>query len=90
MTEFRVTPQEPLLVPDDLTVPQFLLDSTHPTRACRPAGAPWLIQEETGREVHLEEVSAMPAFMDTMSRCSTASLARRGCSERPSFGLWSS
>jgi 4-coumarate--CoA ligase len=43
-------------VPDDMTVPQFMLDSTHPRRPRRPPGAPWLIQEGTGREVHYEEV----------------------------------
>ncbi|KAI9462217.1 hypothetical protein HD554DRAFT_2206554 [Boletus coccyginus] len=43
-------------VPDDLTIPQFFLDSHHPLRPARQAGVPWLIDDATGRSVDLEEV----------------------------------
>lgn len=43
---------------DDLTIPQFMLDSTHPLRPKRDADSPWLIEDETGRGVGFEEVRA--------------------------------
>lgn len=43
-------------VPDDLTIPQFFLDSHHPLRPVRPAGVPWLIDDTTGQGFDLEEV----------------------------------
>ncbi|KAG8214730.1 hypothetical protein J3R82DRAFT_9818 [Butyriboletus roseoflavus] len=43
-------------VPDDLTIPQFFLDSHHPLRPTRKAGVPWLIEDATGRHIGLEEV----------------------------------
>jgi 4-coumarate--CoA ligase len=60
MTVFSI-PQPPLSIPDDLTLPQFMLDHTHPNRPTRPSGTPWFIQEETGRQVHLEEVRSRVA-----------------------------
>jgi len=33
-------------VPDDLTVPQFILDSAHPMRPIRKEGIPWLVHQE--------------------------------------------
>lgn len=43
-------------VPDDLTIPQFFLDSHHPLRPARKTGIPWLIEDATGRLIDLEEV----------------------------------
>ena len=43
-------------VPDDLTIPQFFLDSHHPLRPARQTGVPWLIEDGTGRPIDLEEV----------------------------------
>ncbi|TFK91586.1 phenylacetyl-CoA ligase [Polyporus arcularius HHB13444] len=43
---------------DDLTIPQFVLDGAeeHPTRPIRPAHVPCLIDDESGRMIHMEEV----------------------------------
>ncbi|KAG9118429.1 hypothetical protein FRC07_007067 [Ceratobasidium sp. 392] len=41
---------------DDQTVPQFMLDSAHPLRPVRSSSSPWLIEDETGREIGFEEV----------------------------------
>jgi hypothetical protein len=48
---------EPLdsVIPDDLTLSQFFLDSHHPRRPVR-TNAPWLIEDETGRHIGFEEV----------------------------------
>ncbi|KAH9065666.1 amp dependent CoA ligase [Lactarius vividus] len=55
MTEF-VSPGGPLpYIPDNLTLAQFILDSTHPYRPLRPQGVPWLIEDATGRKIGLEE-----------------------------------
>lgn len=43
-------------IPDNLTLPQFFLDSLHPLRPTRTAGQPWLIDDQTGKEVGFEEV----------------------------------
>ncbi|KIJ62740.1 hypothetical protein HYDPIDRAFT_30328 [Hydnomerulius pinastri MD-312] len=45
-------------VPDDLTIPQFFLDSNHPLRPVRKAGIPWLIEDATGRHIGFEELRA--------------------------------
>ncbi|KAG8923732.1 hypothetical protein FRC01_012417 [Tulasnella sp. 417] len=47
--------------PDDLTIPQFILDSQHPLRQPRTGNvnkAPWLIEDETGKNYTFEEVRA--------------------------------
>ncbi|KAG9018596.1 hypothetical protein FRB90_011264 [Tulasnella sp. 427] len=47
--------------PDDLTIPQFILDSQHPLRQLRTGNtnkAPWLIEDETGKNYTFEEVHA--------------------------------
>jgi hypothetical protein len=44
-------------VPDNLTLPQFILDSIHPTRPIRKEGTPWFIDDTTGRKIGFEEVS---------------------------------
>lgn len=48
-------------IPDDITITQLLLDSVHITsiRPSRPAGSPWLVEDETGREVDLAEVGSI-------------------------------
>ncbi|KAG1825334.1 hypothetical protein EV424DRAFT_1391993 [Suillus variegatus] len=50
---------EPLdsVIPDDLTLTQFFLDSHHPRRPVR-TDAPWLIEDETGRRIGYEEIRA--------------------------------
>jgi 4-coumarate--CoA ligase len=42
---------------DDLTVPEFIFDYKHPHRPARPSNLPCMINDETGREVYLQEVS---------------------------------
>jgi hypothetical protein len=60
MTEF-LSPGGPLpYIPDDLTLPQFILDSTHECRPIRSQGATWLIEDATGRKVGFDEVSMLP------------------------------
>lgn len=44
--------------PTDLTVAQFMLDSSHPLRPIRELDSPWFIEDETGRGVGYEEVRA--------------------------------
>jgi hypothetical protein len=62
MTEF-VSPGEPLPhIPDDLTLAQFIFDSTHECRPIRPQGVPWLVDDATGRKIGLEEVSMLLLF----------------------------
>ncbi|KAG2065600.1 amp dependent CoA ligase [Suillus decipiens] len=43
-------------VPDDLTLPQFILDSYHPLRPIRPSHVPWFIDDASGRGVGHEEI----------------------------------
>ncbi|OAX33663.1 acetyl-CoA synthetase-like protein [Rhizopogon vinicolor AM-OR11-026] len=45
-------------VPDDLTLPQFILDSHHPLRPVRPSHVPWFIDDASGRGFGHEEVRA--------------------------------
>jgi len=44
-------------IPDNLTLPQFILDSSHPARRIRKDGTPWLVDDSTGHRMGLEEVS---------------------------------
>ncbi|KAI0308291.1 amp dependent CoA ligase [Multifurca ochricompacta] len=56
MTEF-VSPERYLPhIPDDLTLVQFILDSTHECRPVRPKGVPWLVEDATGRKIGEEEI----------------------------------
>ncbi|THH18562.1 hypothetical protein EW146_g2442 [Bondarzewia mesenterica] len=56
MTEF-VSPAGPAPhIPDYLTLPQFMLDSVHPSRPVRREGIPWLIEDATGRKIGFEEI----------------------------------
>ncbi|KAJ7505503.1 hypothetical protein B0H11DRAFT_1796321 [Mycena galericulata] len=43
-------------IPDDLTIPQFLLDHKNPTRPHRHAETPCLIDDASGKEVHFGEL----------------------------------
>ncbi|KAI6044839.1 phenylacetyl-CoA ligase [Pisolithus marmoratus] len=45
-------------IPDDLTVPQFILDYHHPCRPLRRHDIPWLIDGQTGNKVGLDELRA--------------------------------
>ncbi|KAI0325517.1 amp dependent CoA ligase [Cubamyces sp. BRFM 1775] len=45
-------------IPDDLTIPQFLFDSHHPSRPVLRQTQPWLIEESTGREIGSDELRA--------------------------------
>lgn len=51
-------------IPDNLTLTQFMLDSTHPTRPIRKEGIPWFIDDTTGRQIGFEEVSTEIADED--------------------------
>ncbi|KAH9949236.1 amp dependent CoA ligase [Amylocystis lapponica] len=50
----------PLLhsIPDDLTTVQFMLDTHHPCRPVRKDGLAWLVDDDSGREVHFDEIRA--------------------------------
>lgn len=54
--EFRVNEPEPY-IPDHLTIPQFVFDTTVVPRPQRPREAPYFIEEATGRGVFEDEVS---------------------------------
>lgn len=54
MTIFRGPPTP--YIQDDLTIPQFILDSHHPARPVRPHGIPWLIDDATGTKVGFDGV----------------------------------
>ena len=43
-------------IPSNMTIAQFFLDYQHPNRPVRPETAPWLIDSDTGRSYHLEEI----------------------------------
>ena len=58
MTEFSAPKPLGYTIPDDLTLAQFFLDAHHPARTIHPQGVPWFVQDETGREVYLEEARA--------------------------------
>ena len=45
-------------IPSNMTVAQFFLDYHHPNRPVRPETTPWLIDNDTGRSYHLEEIRA--------------------------------
>ena len=43
-------------IPSNMTVAQFFLDYHHPNRPVRPETVPWLIDNDSGRSYHLEEI----------------------------------
>lgn len=46
----------PQYIPSNLTVAQFFLDYHHPNRPVRHETSPWLIDNDTDRSYHLEEI----------------------------------
>ena len=50
-------------IPDDLSIPQFFLDSRHPLRPLNQLGNPWFIDEATGRKIGFEEVRQVRPFL---------------------------
>lgn len=51
-------------IPDDLTLPQFIFDyHEHPSRPTRDPSIPWLIEDDTGRNIGEDEVSALVDFL---------------------------
>ena len=76
-------------IPDDLTLPQFILDSTHPTRPIRREGIPWLIDDTTGRKIGFEEVSREMTD-GRLPRCLRfrAQVAENCCALDPEPRLW--
>ena len=51
-------------IPDDLTLPQFIFGYEHSSRPARNTHTPWLIEDETGRKIGENEVSAVLDFLD--------------------------
>lgn len=43
-------------VPDDLSIPQFMFNATHPNRPTKDPNVPWIIENDTGRHVFGEEI----------------------------------
>lgn len=60
MTEFLSPGVALPHIPDDLTLVQFVLDSTHECRPIRPQGSTWLVEDATGRRIGLGEVTILP------------------------------
>ncbi|KAI0064691.1 amp dependent CoA ligase [Artomyces pyxidatus] len=59
MSDFESTSGPLLDVPDDVTLPQFILDSAHPARPVRTQkNAVWLIEEATGRKIGSSQIQA--------------------------------
>ncbi|KAI0686321.1 phenylacetyl-CoA ligase [Cytidiella melzeri] len=58
MSTAVIPPRPYVAPPDDLTVPQFVFDYTHPTRPERPLDLPCMVEDETGREVYLHQLKA--------------------------------
>ncbi|KAI0706142.1 amp dependent CoA ligase [Cytidiella melzeri] len=56
MTEFCALGEPLPVIPDDLTVPQFMLDAHHPDRPARRQPMPWLIEDATGREIGYKDL----------------------------------
>jgi len=56
MTEFRSLSGPLPIIPDDLTIPQFIFDTQGVTRPVRPHAVPWLIEDHSGRGIRQAEV----------------------------------
>lgn len=54
--QFRSVAAELPSIPDDLSIPQFILDSQHEMRPDRPQGLPWLVADKSGKALGLNEV----------------------------------
>jgi len=65
-------------IPDDLTLTQFIFDSTHECRPIRPRGVPWLVDDATGRKICLEEVTMVffLFYAPTLSNRTSVSVKR--------------
>ena len=64
--EFRSVHGECPEIPDDLSIPQFFLDSWHPLRPRRPVGSPWIIDDESGNRLDYEQVSQLLYWLDSL------------------------
>lgn len=67
-------------IPDNLTIPQFILDGNHPVRPLKNTLTPCLVEDATGRLVGYEEVrspacSACIAYTIWQIRARTFGLA---------------
>jgi hypothetical protein len=60
VTEFHSCHAGLPAIPDDLSIPQFFLDHHLSNRPLRPRDAPWLIDDDTGMSVDLEQVRLCP------------------------------
>ena len=49
-------------IPDDLTIPQLILDTHHVARPALTKIQPWLIEELTGREIGSDEVRSSALY----------------------------
>ncbi|KAF5385033.1 hypothetical protein D9615_001355 [Tricholomella constricta] len=56
MTEFRSIAGPLPSIPDDLTIPQFIFGTQHPTRPSRAESIPWLIDDHSGRSIRRAEL----------------------------------
>ena len=50
-------------IPDDLTIPQFFLDTVDPQRPVPKGSHPWLVEDATGRQIGYEEVRGSLRFL---------------------------
>ncbi|EMD41954.1 hypothetical protein CERSUDRAFT_110506 [Gelatoporia subvermispora B] len=56
MPEIHDSTVSALDIPDDLTIPQFFLDTAHAARPDRSSDTPCLIEEDTGRKIYFSEL----------------------------------
>lgn len=54
-------------IPDNLTIPQFIFDYSHPLRPNRPEGLPCLVVDKTSRTLGLPEVGFLSTLPDVSS-----------------------
>ena len=85
--EFRSVHGECPEVADDLSIPQFFLDSWHPLRPARPVGSPWFIDDESGETSDYEKVrltfsALLPPFDFTAIRFDHKVMVLRKASRR--------
>ncbi|KAF8630887.1 hypothetical protein AX17_005245 [Amanita inopinata Kibby_2008] len=43
-------------IPDDITIPQFMFDYVHPNRPERDSRVPWLIDNDTGKQLFSDDI----------------------------------
>jgi len=56
-------------IPDDLTLAQFTLDGHHARKPIRKSGSAWLIDDQSGRKIGLEEVSGRRLWQSNNLKC---------------------